>query len=364
MKKHNFLKLFAVALALFIVPLIALAAEFEFGDESGLAASQTIQNDLYIAGGTVTISGDVRGDVYTGGGTIIINGSITQDLVAAGGTITIFGNTGDDVRAAGGTLVIDGSVGGDVVAGGGTIHINGPVEGDIRIGAGDVYLNAPIRGRVEIDADKLTIGSKAVIYGDLTYRSRHEATIENGAQVLGTLNYEPRNFEKGRKFMGKFGSGIWALFTVVKFFMILAGALIIGLFFRRYMTELTGRVYDKALAEFGRGFAFLVLLPISSVILLFTIIGAPLGILGLVSFVGGLIFICLIAPVVLGSLLHKWITKGQALKVNWKTILLGVAIFSLLTFIPILGWIAQFVLVLATLGAAVHMKWQIVKSWR
>jgi len=58
---------------------------------------------------------------------------IDDDLYAAGGTITING----DVIAAGGTITISGPVHGSVRSAGGTLTINGPDERNMAIGLHD-----------------------------------------------------------------------------------------------------------------------------------------------------------------------------------------------------------------------------------
>ena len=52
-----------------------------------------------------------------------------------------------------------------------------------------MYLNAPVGGTVEFMGDKLTLGSGAVISGDLIYTSPKKATMEEGAVVRGETTY-------------------------------------------------------------------------------------------------------------------------------------------------------------------------------
>ncbi|PJE51113.1 MAG: hypothetical protein COV29_02465 [Candidatus Yanofskybacteria bacterium CG10_big_fil_rev_8_21_14_0_10_36_16] len=360
---NKFYKYFAFTSLLFLVPFVVFGAEFVFGKSTGVSKGVVVDNDLYSAGSTMVISGDVLGDAYIAGGNIIVDGFISEDLVGVGGNVTITGNIGDDIRMAAGTLIVRGSVGGDMIAGAGNIDVETSVEGDIRIAAGEVYLNGPVTGRARIDADKVTIGRNAVITGEVVYHASQEAIVENGADISGTLTYEPIGIKDSRDKLNEKARAFFAFFTITKFLMILAGALILGLMFKKYMVELVERVYDKTLVEIGRGFAFMILAPVISIILLVTVIGAPIGFLGLIGILGLMIFTCLMAPVVLGSILYKWLSKGKV-KVDWKTILLGVTVFSLLSFIPIIGWIIQLIVAIATTGAIVYTKWQLVKNWR
>src|SRR5258707_5050876 len=80
-------------LVLALLPAEAQAAEPRQGDTVVVGPDETINDDLYAVGGTITIQGIVNGDVVAAGGTITISGVMNGD-VAVGG----------DVRAEVGTL--------------------------------------------------------------------------------------------------------------------------------------------------------------------------------------------------------------------------------------------------------------------
>jgi len=145
---------------------------------------------------------------------------------------------------------------------------------------------------------------------------------------------------------------------------ILAGAYAIALMLRRYSETLVRTAVANPLFEVVRGFIFLIVAPVASVILLLTVIGAPIGFLGLVAFVGVLIFTVLATPIVIGSVVYRLLFKSEDYEVSWKTILLGTAIYVLLGLIPLIGWIAKFGVILLTLGAVLNIKWGIIKEWR
>lgn len=368
-------------LALIFIPLTSFAAEFRTGDQPSLSAGEAVSDDLYMAGGNVTSAGSVRGDLVAVGGNVLINGPVTADLTTSGGSVTILGTVGDDVRAAGGNVIIQGQVaddllvgsgqltiggagiGGDVVVGSGVVHIDAPVRGSVKIGGGDVYINSSIGGNVHIQADKVTLGPKTIITGDLIYTAEKEATIEEGAVVRGETEFTERKDWGGA---GKAGLvALISLWFLGKIFMSLAGALVIALVFRRYARTLVETATAKPLLEIGRGLVFLIVTPVVSVILLATFVGVPFGLLGVAAYAGALIIVSMMtAPIVIGSMVHKWVFKPSEYQISWKTIVLGVAIYALLTLIPFFGWIVKFGAVLLTLGAMTKIKWDILKEWR
>src|SRR3989344_77950 len=360
-------------LAVLAAPALLFAADYRSGDRVDVRVDEKVNDDVYAGGGSITSAGEILGDLYAGGGSVFVGGTVGQDAVICGGTVTISGNITDDLRVGGVSILVQGAVGGDVLAGGGDIRLNGnriggdaligggsvridaPVGGDVKIGGGDVFINSAIEGNVEVYADKLTLGSRALIRGNLKYKSAKVATIENGAQVLGQTTFEERKkAERGTS---------WAS-VIFPFLMLLVGAMALGLLFRKYMSELVRNTHARTFKEFLRGIIFLIVFPIASIILLITVIGIPLGILGLVSFVGAIIFAVLTAPIILGSLIYRSIRKQQDYEISWRTILLGVFVFSLLGMIPILGWAIQMVFVILALGGGIWMKWSAAQAWR
>jgi len=363
-----------------LIPIVALAAEFRAGEQISLPASQSIQDDLYIAGGNVTSAGNVSGDVVAAGGNVLVSGTIGADLTAAGGTVTILSDVADDVRVVGGTIIIQGAIGddlligggqitvggrgigGDVAIGGGTVRIDAPVSGNIKIGGGEVYLNAPVGGTVEFTGEKLTLGSGAVISGNLVYSAPKKATMEEGAVVRGETKYTENKAAGGTSKRGL--AAILSLALLGTLLSQFASALLFGLLFRRYATMLVEQAVAQPLLEIGRGLVIVIVLPVVSILLFFTLIGVPLGALGLLSLVVVLLCAWIMVPIILGSIVYRKLSKSLAYEVSWKTILLGTALYVLLGLVPIIGGLAQFALILLTLGVMLKLKWDIAKDWR
>ena len=367
--------LLTLLLALFL-PYAGSAAEVRAGDQPSIGAEETVAEDIYIAGGNVLSAGYASADLIAAGGTVLVSGKVGGDLTAAGGSVTVLGNVTDDVRAAGGNLLLQGDVGGDVVlaggqltvggsvsgdllAGGGTVRVDAPVSGDVRIGGGDVYLNSAISGNVDVYTDKLTLGKGARIAGNLIYAAGKEATMEEGAVVSGevTFNKRERTVSVG---------GIVAIISLALIgttLAQLAAALLLGLVFGRFAVRLVEVAAAKPLLEVGRGLIVCIVLPVASLMLLWSLIGIPLGILGLLLFATTIVYLWIMTPVLLGSFAYRSFFGGE-FDVNWKSILLGVFIYALLGLVPIVGWLAQFILMLLTLGAVAKIKWEIAKEWR
>jgi len=140
-------------------------------------------------------------------------------------------------------------------------------------------------------------------------------------------------------------------------------ALIIGLYFEKYSRELGKRVFLQPVPEFVAGLVAMISLPIISLLFILSIIGMPLGIIGLMVSAGILLYGHVIAPIIVGSLMNVWLFK-RPMEVTWKTVLMGSVAFYAIGLVPVVGFIARTFFILLSVGAALRMKWDIAKEWR
>jgi cytoskeletal protein CcmA (bactofilin family) len=217
------------------------AGDFRGDDTVTVAADETVDDDLYVGAGTVSIAGTVNGDATVGGGTVSVTGTVNGSLNVAGGTVDVLGDVTGAVRVSGGTVRIAGSVGRDVVLFGGTATIEsgadvggdlaggagmltvvGTIAGDLLVGAETIELIGTVDGSVDVGVGTLTLGPSAVVGGDVTYTSDQEASIADDAQIGGEV--ERREPDPGE------GGGESAITDnpIVSYFGLLLGMLVLG----------------------------------------------------------------------------------------------------------------------------------------
>ena len=366
---------FVVGLAILTTPF-AYAATFDAGEYVEHKGT-SVQDDLYLAGGSVDISGDIIGDSVTAGGEVSIQGSITGDVLVAGGTVDVLGNVTDDVRAAGGEILIagnirddvvaaggyvrflgDATVGGDVVIAAGSVVTNGTIAGDLSVYGGEVIINGVINGDVDLRFTELvTLGDDVTIGGNLTYSALKEIEIPDTALIGGeVIRIETPITSVKKKDFKKFAH----TFAVAKVIMSLILALILVLLFKKFSQSFG----EDGHAHFWKntlvGFIAMVVTPILALLLVITFAGALTG--GLLFLVGTtLLFIGKAYTGVLGgALLSKWIKKEVI--VNWKWTILGVLVIHLLLLVPFIGKLAVFVTFLASFGTILMLAYN--KMWK
>jgi len=331
-----------------------------------------VDDDLYVAGETIIIDGIVDGDLWAAGNTITVNGIVNGSVMAAGRIVNINGVITHAVRAVAATININGSVGGDVITGCGNVNIastaivggdllfgadivgiDGPIEGNIKGSGREVTISNWVNGNVELEVESLTILSTANIGGDLSYTSEEEADIQSGAQIAGATTHKlPEVKEDGAKvFPFVLFAGV--LGKVMSFLMALVTGVVIIFLAPRRLMSIAEAIGSRPGPSAGWGALIVFVAPLAAVLVCFTIIGIPVGLITLALY-GIALYL---AQIPVGLFIGRWII-GRFRVVESKAIMVGalavgLAILKLLSLIPYFGFVVGFVVVLFGLGAVV-----------
>jgi cytoskeletal protein CcmA (bactofilin family) len=355
------------------------AADFRTGPEVNIGPEETVDDDLYATGGTINVNGIVNGDLVAAGGTINIRGAINGDVVAAGGSVMVNGMVRDSVRASGGTVVISSTVAGDVVAAGGSVElkpgasvgrdmvigagsvqIDGNVGRDVRLGGGEATINSMVGGKVEADlGNRLTLGPMARIEGDLILSSPQEASVAQGATVVGNTVYE-RPTTSLFWVRVRDTAGIRVVQDILSRVQWFLGTALVGLLLLwivpRTLEGTSETVLRSPWSSLGLGVAVLILAPIIIVIaaLIAIFIGGFAGVpVAVVPSALYLVLLALTAPVI-GLLIGRYLLgrlRSPGAFAAWQALLLGVLILALLGFVPVLNWVVTLLTLLFGFGA-------------
>ncbi len=376
------------ALLIAVAGILLIAAPVAAGDFRGdqnvtIPADETVSDDLYVGAGTVTIAGTIEGDATIAGGTVTVTGRIDGSLNVAGGTVDVLGEVGGAVRVSGGSVRVAGSVGrdlvvlggtttvasdatvaGDIAGGVGTLTMDGTVTGDLLAGAGTITLNGSVEGNVDAAVGELVLGSSAVVGGDVTYTSRTEARIADGAEVGGDVERrEPQDIP---------GTSPVADNPIVSYLGILLGLLIFGwtlLAVRPRLVLGSGEVLRTSpLASLGFGllgwigqFILLVVLIVCG-----AVFAALAGAVGGAFIVAALVLLLLLVIGIFVSAVPVAMAIGGLVlpgdRSPYLAYLAGAAIlalaFVLAGFVPALGAIVTILVWVMGLGALILYTWR------
>ncbi|MEO0913811.1 MAG: hypothetical protein AAFY59_12605, partial [Pseudomonadota bacterium] len=321
--------------------------------------------DLFSAGPSLTLKGEVAKDIHAAGLSVDIEAATGGDLYAAGMSVTLRGAVSEDLTAAGAAVrtASTAETAGNARISGGSLTLEGPVSGSLTAAGGEILFNAPVSGDVWLVGGDISFGPDARIGGMLHYAAPEEIDVPTAVAAADRVTYERLDmvdmFREARREMdrvsGDFTPSLLtlaggALLTIG--FLVLVGTLFLA-FAPAFVARLRGRIVARpwivGLVGVVGLSALFGLVPVSAM----TVVGLPF------------------LPILLAIILVLWMlahllgaysaAMGIARSLNpeadpgmfAKALILavGVTFAALLNFVPILGWVVNFTLVLLGAGA-------------
>jgi hypothetical protein len=360
--------------AITVSPLLAQTVQQTNGTDtfisatSGLPELQTT-GDVFASGGAVVTRGRVGGDAHVFGFDLDLEAEVAGDLYASGGAITAHAPVAGDLSMMGFSLrtADTATTAGNARMLGGTITIDGPVGGALAAMGGEITLNAAVTGDALLQGGELTFGPNARIAGTLTYSTPEPVTIPTEVIPAERVVYRKSELlEDQFDHMRDWAEGwpgrdmptlpgtltIVSVFLVTLGFLVLLGGALLALAPQRVEgLRLVGTRRPGLMVLFGvLGIATLMgLVPVA----VMTVIGLPF------------VPIVMLAIILVWTLGYVFGAYAVALRLFFafggredagltlRILLLacGVLVFSLLNFVPVLGWMVNFVLMLFGIGA-------------
>jgi cytoskeletal protein CcmA (bactofilin family) len=334
-----------------------------------LPANVVHEGDYFAWGDSIEISGTVNGDVYACGSQIIIDGTINGDVLAAGGSIDISGKVLHNIRIISGQVMVSGQVGqnatlvggnvqlvpsstikGNLVCFAGNVDIGAAIDTNAHILASNLRLSGQVKKNVQAYVGQMRLTSQARIGGNLSYDSNNDAWVAPQAAVGGIVVHHPSLFHE--VFKGNFLQGVLIGSKIAALLMNFLYSLVIGwILLRFYPKTVEGAedaLHTAPLKSAAYGLMLLIVLPLASLLLLMTILGAPFALtllaLNVIGFYTAKIFTII-------ALSNYGFKKINLQPNKMPSFTLGLIIYFGLTAIPILGTIIAFLFLIFGLGA-------------
>ena len=292
---------------------------------------------MFVIGDTVTISNaEIFGNVFVIAKTLnIINSNIAGSIFAIAQDVE-FGSHVDDVY---------------MIAQDINFNEHTSISRSARISANTIELNGSIGNDVYAIVDTISLGTELEIDGILSYTADKEISIPETASI-GNVEYTPAEEEKVEAVQSFKGMSI--LMSAVSFIFkvaVISGFIILftNKFSKVNKETKTGKNIAKSL---GNGALALILVPIIAFVLLFTVIGAGLGVLlfaiyAIVLFLATSVAVFSIAEMLFGN-------KAKSKLGLWGMTLGTALVIWMLGKIPAIGWAISFVVFLIGLGVIVR----------
>ncbi|GFE65497.1 hypothetical protein [Litoreibacter roseus] len=332
---------------------------------AGSAVSETVNTggDTFIAARSAVARGSTQGDMHVAGFDISVDADTAQDLYAAGATVVVRGSTAQDLTVAGFSVRTEetAETGGNARLFGNTLTIDGPINGALLATASDVILNAPIGGDVRIVARTISFGPDAVVDGLLTYSTEDRISVPDRVAPQGRVVFQQYSgseawddwdeFREDMPVLPTLASMMFGFVISLLFFLVL-GALMLG-FMPRRLRALRRSIAAAPGQSMLLGVIGLSVLFGMAPITALTIVGLPFVPIALL-----LIVVAWILGYALGAYsvaMRIWSGFGGAENpsnvARLAIFAAAITFIALLNFIPFVGWVANYTLILLGIGA-------------
>lgn len=242
-------------------------------DSSSDSATSTTTHDgdLYKSGGDIEITEAINGNAFISGNSVTVKGQIGGDLFVFANNLNIDGaQIYGNVFAVASNITLNGLIY-DLYGVCNTLNVpyNGTVYRDIKVMCNTATIDGVIGGNVYITAtQKLTLDADCMIYKDLNYSTPSEIEVKDGT-VQGNVNYSSSMVKANvMDYVMSFAYLIIFVLVVWLLMMFIAP---------KFMEKATRVGKEKILPSLGFGILGIILIPVVSILLMFTIVGMPIS---------------------------------------------------------------------------------------
>ena len=315
----------------------------------------------------VNISKEVLGDIYSAGREITVKENVSGDVIALGEIINITSkDLNGNIRCGAQTLNINSknvknitSFGQNINIGENTaakaiyisaenINFKGVCEGFYATGD-TIIINGKINGDVNVTCDELIIANKGEVTGKIEVYSPKEPIV-NSKVTMNDIQYTKiDNSDNENKLNSLVGFG-----TIISILASLLLGVVLYSIFKKFFIKNDDLLVREPLPVILGGMASFILVPIISLLSLFTIIALPLGIISLITY----FTIVYVSPVIIGIVLGRIILKN---KNPYVQLLSGILIVRILTLLPMIGSFVWLISTMIVQGLIVYEFYRSIK---
>lgn len=328
-----------------LIPLKVFAEDKYVNAGNVIHDTGIVTHNYFSAGNALQNDMEIDGLLFTAGNSINYNGKSEYSFIA-GNLINFNGKSEKDVFVAGNTINIaqEAIINRDLYLAASDVNINADIIGNAFISAKNLTINSKnINGDLYLSAENIVINEDSVINGTIKYpENANISGIENiSAEKL--IAYQVSTNSKDNDFASKVTSTIFSMICYI------AVAYILYLIFPTLFNKIERKFeFKNTIKTIGSGLAFLIIVPIISIILLITVVGIPISILTLIAY-GVLLYLSL--PVTANYLGNVILKNSKREKTNfYLATLIGILVLKIVNLIPIIGSIISILSMLYGLG--------------
>ena len=343
MKKKIFVLFIMLFGSLFIASNVEALSISQVGDT--VTQEGDYESTRFVAGNDVTNKANVDGLSFIAGNEVNLEGSAPYGFYA-GNLVKVNEQIEKDLFVAGNEVTIDSkaSIGRDLYVAGNKVVINTNIARDLRAAGTSVDLsNITIGGDAYIEAEEIILDSNTVITGTLSYPEDANIKGLNDA-TIGSMEAKASDevvIETSMKdIIYDFVISIIAAFIVM---------VVILLLVPKAKEKLEGAKLE--VGEVAKitliGLALLIVVPVVSIIALFTGILTPLAFITLAIYAISIYLSSLLVSYIIGNLIAEKVIKKDNM---YLALICGIVVVKVIKLIPALGGLVSAIALFYGLG--------------
>jgi cytoskeletal protein CcmA (bactofilin family) len=309
-------------------------------------AGETVDDTLVVFGESVTIDGTVTGDLVAFAGQVTIRGRVKGNVISFARRVELEGAVEGSVMGFAQSVESRGQIAHNIYAFGQTVDIrrDAHIDQNATMFAAQSNVEGTIGKDAHVFAGSLNVSAPAQIGGGLTARVGRtgNAYIAPGVTIGGRTDVQAPQPAPSK--YSRISFYVWQTIW-------LAGAFIAGLILFWLAPSLSRVRFENAkdlLVSAGIGCIALIAAPIAAIVAMITLIGLPLGLMGLSAWVLGIYLAKIIVAAFLGRALLTNI--GDAQPAMPLILLAGLVPVFIAINLPFIGGLINFLLVILGLG--------------
>lgn len=326
------------------------------------ATEQTDSEELYF-GNNLILAGEKISGADQSGAPLQINGLLFQfgnqiETHASseynfvfGNKIELQGNTKRDTFTLGNSINIkqEAKLGGGFYAAGDSVEIQSDINGDLAIFARqiDIAENVKIDGQINLYADEVNFGKNVSVSGNIIYNE--DAKLNGYANISHTgklESYHQTVYEPDATTILT-----QKLFSTAT--LIIVTVIMIYLFPKIYPKIKRIFTNSSEIVKSGViGFGILIFIPVLSIILLLSVIGAPISVLMLALYFIGIYLSQAFTGIWLGHLITTGLIKAKSNP--YIEALVGIIVLAILSLVPYIGYTTGLISLIVGLGLIIY----------
>ncbi len=375
MKKITILYILSFILLLIAIPIVVKAINWETKEEVIIHKDKTVDGNYYFLSDKVIINGNINGDLIGFAENLEVNGRVEGDIIALVQNFNFTGEVVGNIRLIGNSINIKGAIGKNINLLGikvflsNTSQINwdamiladhldmrSKIAGNLYALINTAFLNGEINRDVNISVrgqrEALTFGENLRIGNNLYYRANNKATISQTAKIAGNIEFKELPKKSSLQFT-------WSL--IFKILATILLALFLVHLFKNPLRQSSENIYKNFGFSLLWGGFFIIILPISLIILFLTMLGFQLALFLTSLWLAVFLISKIIFAYFIGRFLLNRIIKKPKTKAIWKMIF-GVIITWLLFALPFIGSFLVFIAILLGSGGFLLYLKKLIKS--